>query len=76
MKYKYLAAVTIAMGVGLSTSVAQAASFTDLPTFTDTDFNNAKNSGLFEEDWVAEGRIGNNANNGTWEQGIFNWVNN
>lgn len=76
MKCKNLVAVTIVLGVGLSTSVAQAATFTDLPGFGDSDFNNAKNSGLFEEDWVAEGRIGNNANNGTWEQGIFNWTNN
>ncbi|WP_157951260.1 PEP-CTERM sorting domain-containing protein [Cyanothece sp. BG0011] len=77
MKCKNLAAVTIALGVGLSTSVAQAATFTDLSGFGDSDFNNAKNSGLFEEDWVAEGRIGNdNPESGVWEQGIWNWTTN
>lgn len=62
--------------LAMSSLSAQAATFTPLPGFTDADFEGLKSSGVFQEDWVAEGRIGNNALNGTFEQNNVNWTTN
>lgn len=71
---------TSSLAIGLTCYSAAAATFNDNPlgntSFSDTDFLNLKNQSKFEEDWVAEGRIGNNQNNGDPEQFIVNWQDN
>lgn len=61
------------LGLAISASAASAAVFTPLPGFIDSNFNTQKSQGLFQEDWVAEGRIGGTT---TFEQGIVNWTTN
>lgn len=58
---------------GANIQSSLAATFTPLPGFTDANFNQLKNDGKFQEDWVAEGRIGGPT---TFEQGIVNWTTN
>lgn len=58
------------MGTFSVPTLANAASFTPLPGFTDTDFNQLRADGEFTELFVAESRIGNNRFNGDRELGI------
>ncbi|MBD2312577.1 PEP-CTERM sorting domain-containing protein [Desertifilum sp. FACHB-1129] len=53
-------------------AAAQAFTLSSSPSFTDTEFINLLNTGEFTELFVAESRIGNNANNGDRELGINN----
>lgn len=71
-----IASSTLVLGSLANAQMVSAATFTPLAGFTDADFNALKNDSTFQEDWVAEGRIGNNALNGTFEQTIINWTTN
>lgn len=62
----------VTLGLGLTPSFASAITITPLPNFTDAQFNNLLSSKKFQELFVAEGRIGNNALNGDRELGINN----
>lgn len=65
--------MTTATLVVISASSAHAISFNTLPGYTDAQFNQDKANGLFQEDWVGEGRIGGPT---TFEQNIVNWTTN
>lgn len=60
------------LSLALTPSFASAITITRLPDFTDTQFNNLLSSKEFQELFVAEGRMGNNALNGDRELGINN----
>ncbi|WP_071189553.1 choice-of-anchor W domain-containing protein [Trichormus sp. NMC-1] len=66
----------VTLGLGLAPNQAKAVTITPLtsqdatPGFDDTDFNLLLDNGDFKELFVAEGRIGNNAGNGTQELSI------
>ncbi|NJL61965.1 MAG: hypothetical protein HC903_09165 [Methylacidiphilales bacterium] len=55
--------------IGLISAPSSASAFTivNTPGFGDTAFEQLRTDGKFTELFVAEGRIGNNANNGTHE---------
>ncbi|PSF39507.1 hypothetical protein C7H19_01585 [Aphanothece hegewaldii CCALA 016] len=69
---KLLSLLFVTTGVMLIPTVVRAATFNTLSGYTDTNFNNDKNNGLFQEDWVTEGRAASN----NWDQAIWNWTNN
>lgn len=64
--------MTTATLVVISASSAHAIS--TLSGYTDAQFEQDKASGLFQEDWVGEGRIGI-VGSGDFEQNIVNWTN-
>ncbi|MGF1481418.1 MAG: choice-of-anchor W domain-containing protein [Cyanophyceae cyanobacterium] len=68
-----ISVTALALGLTIGHTAANAASFTPLQGYSDADFNADKDSGQFMEDWVAEGRIGNNKNNGDYEFAIVDW---
>lgn len=60
------------IAIGFSPSTASALTVTSPLNFGDAELKQLRNDGLFSELFVAEGRIGNNANNGTYEASINN----
>lgn len=60
------------LGLALTPNFASAITITRLPDFTDTQFNELLSSKEFQELFVAEGRMGNNAFSGDRELGINN----
>jgi PEP-CTERM motif len=64
------------LGLVASATAASAVTFKVQPWTADAEFNDLINTNKFDETWVVQSRIGNNASNGTQEVDILNADNN